>query len=279
VEGEVTRYLEMLRHVYDRILKFEDYRMSLSTRPEKKKRLGKDEDWDHAEGSLRRALEATGKPWGIKEGDGAFYGPKIDIEVKDAVGRWHQLGTLQLDFQLPQRFGLRYAARKTGVANPAAADESIDAGGNSDLRTPVLIHRAILGSLERAMALLIEHYGGRWPFWLSPRQIRFLSVEPSYDPYVKDVMARLRKQRRHWHIEADFADHSTKDAGGAMGGETLNKRVRNAEVDQVNFVLVVGARELKNDTVRVRTRNGKDLGERTIDQVIEMLDKMEQEFE
>ena len=164
----------------------------------------------------------------------AFYGPKIDVVVTDAIGREHQCATIQLDFQLPQRFGLEYV------------------DSNNNVQRPVMIHRAILGSLERMFAILCEHYGGRWPMWLSPRQIAICTVSSSHMPHGTKVYDILS--------ENDFyVDLLETD------GLTLPKMIKQAQLAQYNYILVIGDREQENGTVNVRTRDGEILGEMSIE--------------
>ncbi|CAH1756924.1 12642_t:CDS:10 [Entrophospora sp. SA101] len=170
IEEEINSALEFLKHVYG-IFGF-TFQLRLSTRPEKY--LGKVETWEFAEKKLETALNRFGDPWGINPGDGAFYGPKIDITVSDALKRKHQCATLQLDFQLPERFNLEYRT------------QTVDDAEHSYAR-PVMIHRAILGSVERMIAILTESFGGKWPFWLSPRQVMVIPVANSFSDYVKKV--------------------------------------------------------------------------------------------
>jgi len=171
IEKEITNNLEFFRDVYG-VFGFQ-FTLNLSTRP-KDKFLGTIEMWDNAENALKRVLDAFGFKWNIKEGDGAFYGPKIDVTVHDAMGRSHQCATVQLDFNLPIRFDLEFDSEKEG-----------------EKRRPVIVHRAIYGSLERFIAILCEHTAGKWPFWLSPRQVMICSVSPSFDQYCNIVKQRL----------------------------------------------------------------------------------------
>jgi threonyl-tRNA synthetase len=229
----------------------------LSTRPEKF--LGEIDTWDKAEELLRQSLVKFDHPWEINEGDGAFYGPKIDIVVSDALRRKHQCATIQLDFQLPERFKLEY---RTDVENQMAR--------------PVMIHRAILGSVERMIAILTENFGGKWPFWLSPRQVIVIPVALAYNDYAAEVASKL-------HNQGIFADTD-------LSSETLKKKIRNAEVGQWNFIFVVGEEEQKSESVNFRNRDdpaSKNRGQtvrlseilskllevkasRTLDQVFEM---------
>lgn len=187
-----------MEYVYD---KFGfDYSLELSTRPEK--RMGSEESWDMAENALIEALKTTNKTWIINEGDGAFYGPKIDIKIKDLLGRSWQLSTFQLDFQLPQRFELTYQ-------------------GEEGPKTPVIIHRALLGSLERFMAIMIEHTSGKWPFWLNPRQVAIIPVSLKFKDYAVELDTKLK--RLGYQSEVDLSNL------------TLNKKIRNSQLNQISY--------------------------------------------
>jgi threonyl-tRNA synthetase len=192
--------------------------MKLSTRPEKY--IGDIGVWDEAEAKLREALdkftEAIGQKWEENPGDGAFYGPKIDIELFDALRREFQCGTIQLDFNLPKRFNLRYLTKD--VSN---ATESID-GLPAGYARPVMIHRAIVGSFERMFGILTEHFAGKWPFWLSPRQILIVPVMPALNEYAEEVRAILKKHK--FYVDSD------------LSGNTLPKKVRKGQLEQYNFI-------------------------------------------
>jgi threonyl-tRNA synthetase len=194
--------------------------VELSTRPEN--RLGTDEEWDAAEGALRDALERRGIAYTVNEGDGAFYGPKIDLHMRDSLGRSWQIGTVQLDRQMPQRFGLRYQG-----------------GDNSD-HTPVMIHRALIGSFERFIGILIEHFAGAFPFWLAPVQVRIVPV--GLDQH--DAAHALAKQLSEYRIEVDASD------------ETVGKRIRNAELAKIPYTIVYGAKE-SDESLAVREHRGE----------------------
>lgn len=230
--------------------------MTLSTRPESQY-IGSIEEWNHAEDSLTQALNATGRPWSIKEGDGAFYGPKIDIMVKDSSGKSHQTATIQLDFQLPRRFGLEYV------------DE------NDKTQTPVIVHRAILGSIERMMAILIEHTNGKWPFWLSPRQGVVIPVSTQFSEYAKKV-ARSLSMGQDAETTTDSQYYVDVDSSPR---DRLNKMIRQAQLQQYNFIFVVGQKEMDEGTVNVRTRKGEVLGTMGIDQVRKMFASMTAKLE
>ncbi|KAL7240987.1 hypothetical protein ACSBR2_006586 [Camellia fascicularis] len=220
IKDEVRSGLEFINYTYE-IFGF-TYDLKLSTRPEKY--LGDLETWEKAEADLTEALNEFGKPWEINEGDGAFYGPKIDISVSDALSRKFQCATLQLDFQLPSRFNLSYSAE----------DEA-------KKERPVMIHRAILGSVERMTAILLEHYKGKWPFWLSPRQAIVCPVSVKSEPYALQVKDMI-------HQAGFYVDVDTTD-------RTIQKKVREAQLAQYNYILVVGEEEASNGKVSMRVRD------------------------
>jgi len=242
IKAEMAGCLDFLKHVYS-TLGF-TYQLRLSTRPEKF--LGDIEVWDKAEKDLSDSLDAVGLPWKLNPGDGAFYGPKIDITLQDALKRQHQCATIQLDFQLPLRFNLNFVDEK------------------GEKRHPVMIHRAILGSCERMIAVLTENFGGKWPFWLSPRQAMVVPVAPLYNDYAKEVVELVRA--KGFCVEADVDN-----------GNTMNKKVRNAQLAQYNFIFVVGEKEQSNRTVNVRTRDNKVHGEFTLENVIEKFEVLAKE--
>jgi len=235
VEDEIRGALNFLRDIYD-IFGF-TFSLKLSTRPEKY--MGSLDLWNTAEAQLEKCLNEFGQSWELNAGDGAFYGPKIDIEVRDALKRCHQCATIQLDFQLPERFNLTYVS-----------------GEGDEKKRPVMVHRAILGSVERMLAILIEHFGGKWPFWLNPRQASVIPVSPKFDEYAKKVRDELHAK--------DFRVDVSMDAG-----ETLNKKIRNAQLAQYNFILVVGDKEQSSGTVNVRTRDNEVHGEKSIQDLME----------
>jgi threonyl-tRNA synthetase len=205
---------------------FEDVRVELSTRPEKS--IGTDEQWQMAEDALARALQEIGRDYTINEGDGAFYGPKIDFHITDALGRSWQCGTCQLDFSMPARFGLTYTT---------AEDEQ---------RTPVMIHRALLGSIERFLGILIEHYAGEFPVWLAPLQARVLPIADRHEAYAERVLAELRTAG----VRAD-ADRRS---------ESVGRKIRDAELAKVPYMLVVGDDEEVSEGVSVRRHGEGDRG-------------------
>jgi threonyl-tRNA synthetase len=225
VEEVVLGAAGMILEIY-RTFGFDDVRIELSTRPEK--RIGSDELWDRAEGALARALDHQGMAYQVNPGDGAFYGPKVDFHVRDSIGRSWQLGTVQLDYQLPRRFDLKYVGAD-GAEHP-----------------PVMIHRAMLGSIERFMAILIEQTAGAFPLWLAPVQAVVLPISEKFSEYGAKVCRELADAG----VRVELDDRNEK----------LGYRIREAQVQKVPYMLVVGAREAEEGTVSVRRRAGEDLG-------------------
>ncbi|XP_036040740.1 threonine--tRNA ligase 2, cytoplasmic isoform X2 [Onychomys torridus] len=221
IEEEIKGCLHFLQSVYS-TFGF-SFQLNLSTRPEHF--LGEIEMWDEAERQLQNSLMEFGKPWKMNPGDGAFYGPKIDIQIKDAIGRYHQCATIQLDFQLPIRFNLTYVSKD-----------------GDDKNRPVIIHRAILGSVERMIAILSENYGGKWPLWLSPRQVMVIPVGPTCEDYALQVSKECFEEGLMANVDLDDSC-------------TLNKKIRNAQLAQYNFILVVGEEEKTNNTWMLQTSN------------------------
>ncbi|XP_074709364.1 threonine--tRNA ligase, mitochondrial isoform X2 [Strix uralensis] len=236
LEGEIDACLDFVRTVYA-VLGF-SFRLALATRPPGF--LGDPETWDRAEQQLERSLRTFGQPWELSPGDGAFYGPKIDIRIRDALGRQHQCGTIQLDFQMPERFELEYASATGGAARP------------------VLIHRAVLGSVERMVAVLAESCGGRWPLWLSPLQAIVIPQVPEVEDYAREVQAVLRGGGIVADLDGD-------------AGATLARKIRRAQLAHYNFQLVVGRRERARGTVSIRTRDNRQLGERDLRRALQRL--------
>jgi len=226
VQEEVVECLRFGFHLYE-LFGFEP-RLELSTRPAK--RIGSDEMWDRAEGALEGALEAEGLAYEVNPGDGAFYGPKIDLHMKDSIGRSWQLGTVQLDYSMPERFDLGY----TGADNAE--------------HRPVMIHRALMGSFERFIGILIEHYAGELPLWLAPVQAIVLTLSERFNGYGAAVETRLREEGLRCAFDAR--------------GESIGRKVREAELRRIPFMLVVGEREERDGTVSVRER-GAGAGART----------------
>jgi threonyl-tRNA synthetase len=219
IEDEIFACLDYASYLYD--LFGMEARFELSTRPEKK--LGTDEEWDFTEGALRNALDRRGIDYLVHEGDGAFYGPKIDLHMTDVLGRSWQMGTIQLDSQMPARFELSYM------------------GADNQEHTPYVIHRALLGSLERFIGILVEHYGGEFPFWLAPVQLRVLPVGADHREPAHELAARLRGAG--YRVEVDDRD------------DTVGKRIRDAELEKIPYTIVYGDRE-SDDSLAIRERHG-----------------------
>jgi threonyl-tRNA synthetase len=218
IEHEIFASLDFAAYLYD--LFGMDARFELSTRPENK--LGTDDEWDFTEAALRAALERRELSYELNPGEGAFYGPKIDLHMQDVLGRSWQMGTIQLDSQMPKRFGLTYM------------------GADNVEHTPYVIHRALLGSLERFIGILIEHYGGAFPVWLAPVQVRIVPVGEDHREAAKALAEKLADFR----VEVDERD------------ETVGKRIRDAEIEKVPFVVVYGDRE-SEEALAVRERGGE----------------------
>ncbi|MGC8762169.1 MAG: threonine--tRNA ligase [Acidobacteriota bacterium] len=234
IEGEIAALFELIRKVY-RIFGFTDPHVYFSTRP--KDSVGSDEVWRRAESALQRILDGGGQRYTVNPGDGAFYGPKIDYVVKDAIGREWQLATIQLDFNLPERFDLAY----TGPQNAP--------------ERPVMIHRAILGSVERFLGVLIEHFKGAFPLWLAPEQVRLLPISDRHVAYCEAVAARLKEAGLRVSVDSR--------------PEKTGYKVREAQLQKVPYMLVAGDREVAQGTVAVRTRSGGDRGAVSVEAFLE----------
>ena len=237
IREEVERLMRLVDRVYGDFGL--DYEVELSTRPDDY--LGEMETWNHAETQLRGAIEATGAPYAVSDGEGSFYGPKIDVHVTDAIGRRWQCATIQLDYQMPRRFGLKYV------------------GADNTEHTPVLIHRAIFGSFERFIALLIEQYAGAFPLWLAPVQVRILNIADRHADYGRTVQERLTAAG--FRVELDDRR------------EKIGLKIREAQLQKIPQMLVIGDREVENGTVAVRSRTKGDLGARALDDVIRALEE------
>jgi len=236
IEREISLLINDIKTIYNKF-GFNDLKIELSTRPEK--RVGSEEIWDKAEDSLKKALDLNNIEFSINAGDGAFYGPKIDFSLKDSLSRVWQLGTIQLDFSMPGRLNASY----------------IDADGTKD--TPVMIHRAILGSLERFVGILIEHYSGNLPLWLAPTQITILNITDKHKEYSTSINNQLIQLG--YRSECDLSN------------EKIGYKIRNHAMTRVPYMLIIGDKELEDKKVTVRDRTGNDLGSMSIDQFCEML--------
>ncbi|NJL69107.1 MAG: threonine--tRNA ligase, partial [Microcoleus sp. SM1_3_4] len=229
IAGEILGVLNLTEQILSDF-GFKNYEVNLSTRPAKS--VGNDEVWDLATAALISALDAKGWDYVTDEGGGAFYGPKIDIKIQDAIGRLWQCSTIQVDFNLPDRFDMQYVAP------------------DGTRQRPIMIHRAIFGSLERFFGILIENYAGDFPLWLAPVQVRILPVSNDLEEYAKSVANSLKKAG--FRVEID------------RSGERLGKQIRNAELDKIPVAIVAGKKEVAEQTLSVRTRKQGDIGTLTM---------------
>ncbi len=244
MEGELVWIIDFCLHIL-RSFGFVDFEVCLSTKPEKA--IGDDSDWEAAENGLRKALDLSGLPYSVDEGGGAFYGPKIDLNIKDAIGRKWQCSTIQFDFSLPERFNLTY----------------VDSDGEQ--KRPMMIHRALLGSIERFFGVLLEHFGGDFPLWLAPEQAKVLPITDKVNDFAATVVKRLKAAG----IRCSLDDRSEK----------IGHKIREAELAKVPYMLIVGGREAENDEVSVRHRGpdrgsgpeGGDLGAVSVDELVKKL--------
>jgi threonyl-tRNA synthetase len=230
VLDEVLDVIDLTREILG-AFGFREFRVDLATRPEKA--LGRPEQWDAAEGALRRALEDRRIPYEVDAGGGAFYGPKIDLKIRDALGRYWQCTTIQFDFNLPERFDLSYI------------------GEDGKPHRPFMIHRAILGSMERFIGILVEHYAGAFPVWIAPMQARVLPIADRHIPYGDEVAKRLKAAG----LRADVDSRS----------ERINAKIREAQLQKIPYMLVVGDQEVASNSVSVRLRSGENAGVEPVD--------------
>lgn len=226
IETEILGAVRLAHQIYSTFGL--SYDLKLGTRPAEHT-IGNDQDWERATAGLKGALDKWGVPYRINEGDGAFYGPKIDFHIRDALDRTWQCGTIQLDMALPERFELEYTAE------------------DGSRQRPIMIHRALLGSLERFFGILIEHFGGRFPLWISPRQVRLLTVADRHIPYAQEVAKQIHA--RGFHCQVDTSS------------ESVGKKVRQAQLDQVNYMLTIGDKEVESGSISLRTRDNVVHGE------------------
>ncbi len=236
IESEVGAFIVMLYEVYNDF-GFKDVLVKLSTRPEK--RVGSDETWDKAEASLAAALQKNGLAFDLQPGEGAFYGPKIEFTLKDSIGRLWQCGTIQLDFNLPGRLGAEYVAE------------------DNSRKIPVMLHRAIVGSMERFLGILIEHYAGMFPLWLAPVQAMVLNITDAQAAYAEQVTEKLRQNG--FRARSDLRN------------EKITYKIREHSIQRLPYLLVVGNKELETGQVAVRSRNGEDLGQMPLEAFMERL--------
>jgi threonyl-tRNA synthetase len=233
IEPEIIGVINLVFEIY-KAFGFEDFHVELSTKPEN--HIGSDEIWEIATNALKVALNHKKINFEINEGDGAFYGPKIDFHIQDCLKRSWQLGTIQLDFSMPQRFELVYTDK------------------DNTEKTPVMIHRAILGSFERFIGILIEHYGGEMPLWLAPEQVKILTISEKSNDYAKAVEARLKDQ--NFRVSCDLSD------------EKIGAKIAAAHNEKLPYMLVVGPKEAQSDSVNVRIRGQQQTKSLTTDEFI-----------
>ena len=244
LQDEIVSVLELTEEILTRF-GFDKYEIMLSTRPDKS--VGDDSIWDSATSALEGALKVKGYDYTIDEGGGAFYGPKIDLKIRDAIGRTWQCSTIQCDFNLPQRFELEYVSK------------------DGTKERPIMVHRAIFGSIERFFGILIENTAGDFPFWLAPTQLKLLPVTDSVWQYCKDV--QLKAQKMGIRVEVD------------RGTERLAKQIRNAEKARTPVMAIVGEKEVENETLAVRSRKLGDLGSFNIDTLLTELKRCSDDAE
>lgn len=235
VKDEIKRVVSFIDDVYN-LFGFK-YHIELSTRPGDS--MGTDEEWNHAIDSLEAAIKEMGKDYVINEGDGAFYGPKLDFHLEDSLGRTWQCGTIQLDFQMPQKFDLTYV------------------GSDGEKHRPIIIHRVIFGSIERFIGILIEHFAGKFPLWLAPEQVRLLTVTEKFVPYAEKVSKELAKHGIRVKVDAR--------------NEKIGYKLRQGRNERVSYLAVIGEREAEADTLSVRSSKEGDLGSLSIDKFIDAL--------
>jgi threonyl-tRNA synthetase len=238
IQGEVARFIDFLHRIYADF-GFNEVIYRLSTRPPQ--RVGSDEVWDRAEQALADALNHQGLDWELLPGEGAFYGPKIEFSLKDCIGRVWQLGTIQVDFSMPERLGAQYVAQ----------DDS--------RQVPVMLHRAVLGSFERFIGILIEQYEGAFPPWLAPEQAVVLNITDNQTGYVQEVTEAL--QNKGFRVTNDLRN------------EKIGFKIREHTLLKTPYLLIVGDREAQARSVAVRTREGVDLGTMTLERFVELLDE------
>ncbi|MBA1147385.1 threonine--tRNA ligase [Ectothiorhodospiraceae bacterium WFHF3C12] len=236
IQTEVAAFIDLVYEAY-RDFGFDEVMLALSTRPEQ--RVGSDAIWDKAEQALETALNGQGLEWQLQPGEGAFYGPKVEFSLKDCLNRVWQLGTIQVDFSMPGRLDATYVAE------------------DGSRQTPVMLHRAILGSIERFVGILIEHYGGAWPAWLAPTQAVVLNITDNQADYARDVEKRL--------LERGFRAHAD------LRNEKIGFKIREHTIRKVPYMIVVGDKELESQSVAVRTREGADLGSMSLDAFLDRL--------
>lgn len=258
INQEITNTIRLIKDTYN-VFGIEDVEFFLSTRPEK--HMGDEETWDAAEAQLSAVLEQTAASWQVREGDGAFYGPKIDVLLKDAFGKKHQVGTIQLDFQLPARFQLKYVSQDGGRDNQ-----------------PIMIHRAVFGSLERFFAILLDHFQGKWPFWINPRQAVVIPVSDRHH----EAADMLQKQ-----LVGDI--HGDSGVAPMTGynffvdvdkrNETVGNRIKDSIQKGYSYILMLGDKDLENRTVAVRTRDSRKVENMKVEEIYQKFVDLEKRYQ
>ncbi len=241
IENEIVEILKLADDLYTTFGL--TYHLELSTKP-LKNTIGTDQEWEIATNGLRGALDKVGRPYKVNEGDGAFYGPKIDFHIRDALGRTWQCGTIQLDMALPQKFELEYTA------------------SDGTRKQPIMLHRALFGSVERFFGILIEHFAGRFPLWLSPRQVGILTVADRHIPYADELAKQIKAHG--FHVSVDDSN------------ESVSKKVRNGQMNQVNYLLTIGDQEMEHKTINIRTREMEIVGELSLEEFLTRIDEERQ---
>jgi threonyl-tRNA synthetase len=238
IVDEISMLIEFFHEVYA-TFDLDDVRIELSTRPEKS--IGSEEMWEKAEAALKEALDSREIAYQLNEGDGAFYGPKIDFHIRDTLKRSWQCGTIQLDFSMPERFGLTYV------------------GSDNQRHTPVMLHRACYGSLERFLGIIIENYAGSFPLWLAPTQIILVPVSEKHFVYAKEVASRLVDMGMRCEVN--------------LKGDRIGYKIREASLQRIPYALIVGDKEIEGGTINVRSRDKGELGEMSVDAFVGSLEE------
>jgi threonyl-tRNA synthetase len=236
IENEITSILNLTIDMLNAFT-FKEYEIHLATRPEKS--VGSNSIWEKATSALENALKGKNLEYKLDDGGGAFYGPKIDIKIKDAIGRLWQCSTIQLDFNLPERFDMNYI------------------GSDGQKHHPIMIHRALLGSIERFFGILIEHFEGKFPLWLAPNQVSILSIGDSQAEYGEFIHDNLKKEG--FRVELDLRN------------EKIGSKIRDHTLKKVPYLVIVGDKEVENNILSVRSQNGKDLGKMDLDKFLGIL--------
>jgi threonyl-tRNA synthetase len=231
---EVIRFILFILSTFG----FKEYQVYLSTKP-KEGSVGSEEGWNEATEALKKALDATGLKYAVDEGGGAFYGPKVDIKIKDSLNRTWQCSTVQVDFNEPERFNMTYIAE------------------DGKERRPIMIHRALMGSLERFFGVLIEHYGGAFPVWLAPVQARICTITDRQIDFAKHILAQFKAAGIR--AEADLRP------------EKINSKIRDAQMEKIPYMLVVGDREMESNTLALRLRTNENLGAKPVEEIIQLI--------